>query len=343
MTRLAVTASGLVTSGGFSTVACLAAIRAGIRTVKVTNIWDAESGTYLAAGRVALPQWWTGIGKLADLAAVAIHECLAAATGLKPSEVPVLLGIASIDRPYRVPGMDAELLGEVEHRLGFNLHPASQLVPRGHASLAVGIYQAHELISARKAPGVVVAGVDSLLQDELTDFYLAQRRLLTPMNSNGFSVGEAGSAVLIEPVSGAGANGVHVLGIGVAREEATIMSDKPLRGEGLTRAIRDALKEAGLTIQEVDYRICDLNGEHYKFKEMALAMGRFPRRPTPRQLELWHPIEYVGDVGAAIGPMVIAVALDAARHDYAVGSTVLCTLSNDEGERAAIVLRHQRR
>ena len=341
MTRLAITASGLITSGGFSTAASLAALRAGIRTCKRTNIWDAESGSYLAAGKVELPQWWTGLGKLADLGAVAIQQCFSAAPSLRPADVPVLLGVASPDRPYRLPGLDTHLLGEVAHRLGWSLHAASQIVPRGHASLGAGIYQAHEMISAGVAKAVIVAAVDSLLQDELTDHYLAERRLLTPLNSNGFSVGEAGSAVLIEAADTGHRDGLDVLGMGVAREEASITCDKPLRAEGLTKAIRQALTEAGLTIQHIDYRLSDVNGEHYKFKEMALAMGRFARTPTPRPMELWHPIESVGDVGAAIGPLLAGVALDAVQHGYAVGPTVLCTLGDDDGQRVALVLRRQ--
>jgi 3-oxoacyl-[acyl-carrier-protein] synthase-1 len=339
MTRLAITASGLITCGGFSTAASLAAIRAGLRTVQVTWVWDAESGTFLPAGKVELPQWSPGLDTLADLAAAAILQCIEAAHPLRGRDLPVLLGIASPDRPHRLQGLETQLLPEVEHRLGFRLHPASRLIARGHAAIAVGIYQAHELLNAQQVPGVVVAGVDSLLGKQLTDHYLQERRLLTPFNSNGFTVGEAGSAVLVVPADSAGSGALHVLGMGMAREEATITSDKPLRAEGLTRAIRGALKEANLTIQEVDYRIADLNGEHYKFKEMALAMGRFPRKPTPRQLELWHPIEYIGDIGAAIGPAIAAVAVDAACNDYAVGPTVLCTFSNDGGERAALVLR----
>ena len=129
--------------------------------------------------------------------------------------------------------------------------------------------------------------------------------------------------------------------MGVAHEEASIRSDKPLRAEGLTKAIRQALAEAGLTIQQIDYRLSDLNGEHYKFKEMALAMGRFARTPTPRPMELWHPVECIGDIGSAIGPLLASVALDAAQHDYAVGPTVLCTLGDDDGHRVALVLRCQ--
>jgi 3-oxoacyl-[acyl-carrier-protein] synthase I len=340
MERLAITASGLITSGGFSTTASLAAARAGLRTIRTANIWDPESGTYLGAGKVPLPHWSQSVDTLADLAATALHACFEEAAPLNPTDLPVLLGVASARRPHRLRSIEALLLPKIALRLGISLHPASQLIPRGPASMAVGIHQARELIAARRAPGVVIAGVDSLLHSRLCDHYLAQRRLLTPFNSNGFSVGEAGSAVLVEP-AGARAGSLEIAGLGVALEEATIESDRPLHARGLTQAIRAALKEAGLTIQQVDYRIADLNGEHYKFKEMALAMGRFPRRPTPQPLELWHPIEHFGDVGAAVGPAIAALALDAARNSYAVGPTVLCTLCNDEGERAAVVLRHQ--
>jgi 3-oxoacyl-[acyl-carrier-protein] synthase-1 len=87
----------------------------------------------------------------------------------------------------------------------------------------------------------------------------------------------------------------------------------------------------------VHYRITDLNGEHYKFKELALATNRFVRKPTPKLFDVWHPIEYIGDVGAAIGPIVLSVALHASEKGYGMGPTVLCTFGNDDGERAALV------
>jgi 3-oxoacyl-[acyl-carrier-protein] synthase-1 len=57
VTTLAIKASGMVTSVGFNAPATCAAIRAGIRNVNETNLWDAESGSYLAAGKVDLPHW----------------------------------------------------------------------------------------------------------------------------------------------------------------------------------------------------------------------------------------------------------------------------------------------
>jgi 3-oxoacyl-[acyl-carrier-protein] synthase-1 len=337
MLALAVRAAGMVTPVGFDAAASCAAMRAGIRKVDQTNLWDAESGTYLAAGKVPLPHWWVGLGKLAELVAPAIQECLRAAEPVPCQEIPVLLGVSAADRPYRFKGLETDIMGEIEHRLGFPLHPASRVVPRGHVAAVVTLREADRLIADRLAPCVVVAGVDSLIQQDLVEYYLARRRLLTPRHSNGFSVGEAGSAVLVEAAVDGRSEELRILGTGLAREEATIESEEPLKAMGLTQALRDALQESGLSIHDVQYRVTDINGEHYKFKEMALAMMRFERKPKPKLFELWHPIEFIGDPGAAIGPIVLGIALHAGRNNYGVGPTVLCTFGNDDGERAALV------
>jgi 3-oxoacyl-[acyl-carrier-protein] synthase-1 len=317
-------------------------MRAGIRNVKQTNLWDAESGTYLAAGKAALPQWWVGLGKLADLIAPAILECLEAATPIAPNEIPVLLGVAPPERPFRFEDLDAQILPEIEDRLGIPRHPMSRVIARDHVSIVVALHEASRLIANHQARCVIVAAVDSLLVHDLKNHYLSQRRLLTPNNSNGFSLGEAGGALLVTAAGHNSGDELVILATALGREAATIDADEPLRAEGLTQVIRDALQQSELTMQDIDYRIADLNGEHYKFKEMVLATGRFARQPTPKLFDVWHPIEYLGDVGAAIGPVLVGVALHAGQKGYAVGPTALCTLGNDDGERAAIVARYQR-
>ncbi len=341
MPTLAVRAAGMVTAVGFNAAASCAAMRAGVRNVNKTNLWDKYSGTYLAAGKVPLPQWWVGLGKLAELVAPSILECFEAAKPVPAQDIPVLLGVAASDRPFRLPGLDTELIPEIEHRLGIRLHSASRIISRDHVSVAIGIRNARELIVSKQAPCVIVAAVDSLLQHDLKDFYLSKRRLLTPKNSNGFSLGEAGSAVLIGPLTPNNHAELQIRGVGLAQEKATIESEEPLRADGMVQAIREALKEADATYQDLHYRITDLNGEHYKFKEMVLARMRFRKKPNPKLFDLWHPIEHIGDAGAAIGPVILGVALEASRKGYGIGPTILCTFGNDNGERAAIVLTYE--
>jgi 3-oxoacyl-[acyl-carrier-protein] synthase-1 len=341
MTPLAISASGLVTSVGFDAPATLAAMRAGIRNVKETNLWDPESGAYLAAGKVPLPQWWVGIGKVADLAAAAIRECLQAAEPIPPQDIPVLVGIAPRDRPFRQKDLETHLLPEIEHRLGFSLNPDSGVIPRDHVSVIVALQETARLIGSKRLPCVIVAAVDSLLDHDLKDYYLGKRRLLTPVSSNGFSLGEAGAAVLVTTAGdGRGGGELQIRGMGLTRENATIESEAALRGDGLVAAIREAFRDGQMGYDDLHYRISDLNGEHYKFKEMVLAMMRLATKPKPKLFDLWHPIEYIGDVGAAIGPLLLAVALHAGQKGYGVGPTALCTLGNDNGERGALAVTY---
>ena len=60
-------------------------------------------------------------------------------------------------------------------------------------------------------------------------------------------------------------------GIGFGQEMATRDSDRPLRGDGLTAAIKAAFADAECDESAVQYRLADLTGEQYGFKEAALA------------------------------------------------------------------------
>lgn len=335
---LAIRASGMVTPVGFCSSASCAAMRAGIRNVKDVNLWDGESGTYLAAGKVALPQWWIGVGKLAEMCAPALYECFAAARPVPSESIPVLIGVPAPTRPCRLPNLDSELLDEIEHRLQFPLHTSSRLIARERVSAVAALEEAAHLMQAGVASYCIVAGVDSLLQNDLCDYYLEKRRLLTPQNSNGFSPGEAAAALLVASAPRPG--DLQIRGVGAAHEPVTIESEDPLRGDGLARAIGAAMRDAGCEFVDLDYRITDLNGEHYRFKEMVFATMRYERKPRQRLFDLWHPIEFIGDVGAAIGTVVFAVALDASRKGYGVGNRILLTFGDDQGERAAVVVEH---
>lgn len=339
MSVISVKAAGMVSAVGFNYASSCAAIRAGISAAKKANLWDGESGEFVTAAKVFLPHWWEGLEKLADLVAPAIQECLNAAPNLD-KEIPILLGVAASDRPHRLEGLDDLLLEEVEYRLGLKHHPASAVINRGRVSAVIGIQQARQLIEEKRAACCIVAAVDSFLQQEVVEAYLGRRRILTPNNSNGFIPGEAGSAVLVTRNASQPGDSLEILGIGFGKEHATIESENPLRAKGLEKAIRDALAEARIDIFDIAYRITDLNGEHYKFKEAAFALMRFEHKPVKREFPLWHPIESIGDPGAAIGPCVLSCALDAGQKGYSPGEIVLCHFSNDDGERAAVVARY---
>lgn len=344
MTGVAVKASGLVTAVGFNAQTTCAAIRGRISGAKTANLWDAEAGENIAAARVPLPQWWEGPDFLAELVAPAIHECRAAAQPAEPEQIPLLLGVCSPKRPFRSDYLDTKLLPQVQRRVGARFHPASRVLAGDRAFVVTALQEAAALLS-QGFPYCIIAGTDSYLRQNVVEAYMERRRILTAGNSNGFIPGEAGTAVLVGRAGGG--DELQILGTAMGHEPATIDSDQPFVGNGLTQAVRGALAAAQTLLFDIDYRITDLNGEHYRFKEAAFVQARLQRKVAGgRQarpgwlLDLWHPIEFVGDVGAAVGPLILSVALHAGRKGYAPSPLSLCHFSNDDGTRAAAVVRY---
>jgi 3-oxoacyl-[acyl-carrier-protein] synthase-1 len=252
--------------------------------------------------------------------------------------VPLLLCVAETGRGGRLAGLDEQLLPDVERELQVQFSTDSGVIAGGRAGAAIAILRARALILGAGAPGAIVAGADSLICWPTLAALERESRLLTSDNSNGFIPGEAGCAVFLGPPP----KGPRLLldGIGLANEAAHIQSGLPLRADGLCQAIRAALADAGCELHELDFRITDLAGEQYYFKEAALALARALRQ-RKEQFDLWHPAQFMGETGSAIGPALLAVADMACRKGYAAGPNILCHLSNDSGERAAIVARYR--
>jgi 3-oxoacyl-[acyl-carrier-protein] synthase-1 len=332
----------MVTAAGFNAPATCAALRAGVSGITKVNLWDWEGGKHLNGGKVDLPQWSECIDKLADLVAPAIHECLVAAQPQSPRNIPLLLGVAPLDRPERNPEIDTRILEEISFRLEVPLHPASIVLPSGRVSAVQALRQSAFLLADPRISCCIISGVDSFMHQSVAEAYMNRRRLLTSKNSNGFTPGEAGTAMLVRPADAVDASCLEVLGTGMARELATVDSSEPLRGEGITAAIDEALTESRLTIFDASYRITDINGEHYMFKEALIGLTRFEHgRKRVELFDLWHPAEYIGETGAAIGPCVFGWALHSNRKEYAPGPVALCHFSNDDGERAATIVRYR--
>jgi len=130
---------------------------------------------------------------------------------------------------------------------------------------------------------------------------------------------------------------LHIRGLGFAHEPAPITSEEPFRGEGLTEAVRTALQDAGLTLEDLAWRLTDITGEHYKFKEANFAAGRLSSGKWEDVFDLWHPIEYLGEIGAAMVPALLAWGLHAGQKGYAPGIRALCHVGSDGADRAAWV------
>lgn len=341
MTGLAVTASGMVTAVGLNAEASCAALRAGISGIARDNIWDMSSGEYLNVGRVHIKQWWEGPDMLAELAAPALLECLAALPrDIDREKVPIYLLLPPKDRPFREPDLEMIVLEELERRLGFNL-PNGSAAYAGRTSILAALSQAKQRFKRGEATHAAIVGVDSLLRRGVVDSYIEQRRVLTEKNSNGFIPGEAACAVLVSRSGAKSAGELRIEGLGVGHEPAAVEAELPFKGDGLTAALHQALSAAGMTMAQTHYWLTDQNAEHDKAKECSVAQIRLERRlkPTVRPYQIWHPIEYLGEIGSAIGPCLLGFGLAAAKKGYAPGPLALMHVGEDDGKRAALVLR----
>jgi 3-oxoacyl-[acyl-carrier-protein] synthase-1 len=182
-----------------------------------------------------------------------------------------------------------------------------------------------------------VCAVDSYLNPATLGWLDDAYRLKTAGNADGLIPGEAAAAVLVraEPKTAA----TEVTGLGFGVEPAPIRSDEPLRAAGLAQAVKAALAEARLGYHEIDFRLSDVTGESYGFKEVLLMEARVMRELRYTYQPVWHWSEAIGDTGAAAGVVQLVSADDAFRKGYAPGRSAICLTSAGPGARAAAVVR----
>ena len=314
-------------------------MRAGVSAVRALPWQDPQTADPLKGARVSMPHRWFGVGMLADMITPAISECLAAAGDERPD------GDAALSRRVRAVAAWPPRTAELEvARLGARPtrdrresalradRARSGLVRRRTDCCARAVAHRAGSLCHRRGRGQFSASTDVEALHRSAASH-EQRQLQRVFSVRGGLRHVARARRPQRPGRAA------ILGIGCAIKP--IESTEPFRPRGMTRAVRQALDSAGLTMREVAVRLSDLSGKHYKFKEATFAAGRLNRVARDASLELWHPIEYLSEIGAAILPCLPAPALHARQHSYGVGRVSQCHVGSDAGERAAIVLRYE--
>lgn len=333
--ELDIVSIGMVTAVGLDAPSACAAMRAKLDGFQETRFLG-PGGDWLVGAPVPLPRNFIGEKRLAHMAAAAILEAIDDHPEARDTAA-LILCLAEEDRPGRLAPDASRLAARIADLTGLASPHRTRIVAHGRPSGMVALDQARRLLADRTVPYVMICGVDSYLTTATIGHYLAKRRLLTAKNPNGFIPGEAAAATLC---GGAGSGRLRIQGLGLARETAFIYNgvDLPLRGDGMTQAYRAAFAEGGIGMNRLGYRIADLIGEQYWFKQSALAALRLVRGAHEFQ-DLWSPAESLGNVGAAAGPLMVGMAWMAAQGSYAAGDPVLIEASNDKGACAAALGR----
>lgn len=295
-----------------------------------------SGGEWIMGCEVPLEQSWRGRTKLVKMATAAIQECLSGNQKIVPEATPLLLCLSEKERSGRVFDDDNQFFLDLQQELKLQFHPKSRVIAQGHVAIAVALKHARELIQELKVPQVLIAATDSLLVGPTLAYFENKERLLTSQNSNGFIPGEGAAALVVEPVTANQGNRLVCVGLGFGVEQAHIDSDEPLRADGLTAAIRESLTDAGHGESLLEFKITDIAGEQYHFKEASLAFSRLDR--TKRQeFDIWHPADCVGEVGVVVGVVMITVLKAACEKSYTKGHHILAHVGNGDGKRASMI------
>jgi 3-oxoacyl-[acyl-carrier-protein] synthase-1 len=335
MLPVAITGVGMVTGAGLNAQSSCAAIRCAIDNFRETRFLDG-SGEWIMGCTVPLEETWRGRLKLIKMAAYAIRECLYSNRDVIPTATPLLLCLSEHARKGRVIDNDNEFFLDLLDELNLEFHEKSRVISQGRVSVAVAMKHACQLIHELKFNHVIIASTDSLLVTGTLADYEEKERLLTSENSNGFIPGEAAAALVIEHAYRKQKNKLVCCGLGFGVEEAHVGSGKALRCDGLTAAIKESLFDAGWAMSDIDFRITDISGEQYYFKEASLAVLRLLRE-RKEELDIWHPADCVGEVGTSMGLVMLVVLKTACEKKYVKGNRILMHLGNEDGSRSSLI------
>lgn len=336
VTPLAIQATGMVTAVGLDTASSCAAIRCAIDNFEETRFMD-EGGEWQIGAEVPLEKSWRGRAKLLKMAAMSIGECLETGGVKETASIPLILCLPEKERPGRMIDDDNQFFADLQSEIGQAFSEKSRVLCHGHTAAVVGLKHARDMIDKGEASQVLIAGVDSLLSASALRQYQEDERLLTSQNSNGFIPGEGSCCLLVGRHSGGTKGEMLIHGLGFGVEEAKLGSGLPLRADGLKDAINASLTDTGCQMHDLDYRITDMTGEHYYFKEASLALSRTLRK-VKSEFDIQHPTDCVGECGSAIGPTVLCY------QNYfctkADGKRIIAHFGDTDGKRGAVVLSY---
>jgi 3-oxoacyl-[acyl-carrier-protein] synthase-1 len=176
---------------------------------------------------------------------------------------------------------------------------------------------------------VIVGGIDTCVDLAWLARLDGERRLLGSDVKDGFVPGEGAAFLVLSRVPrGASKEASVVRAVGTGEDPGHRYSDAPALGVGLSAALSDALSRTP-QLPAVKTCFAGLNGEHFGAKEWGVANSRHGKL-FDRALAFEHPADCFGDVGAAMGPLLIALADQTLRTQQRPGP-MLVWASSDHG------------
>lgn len=228
---------------------------------------------------------------------------------LLPEGLPIILNF-----PNPQTGFDTELAKALYDGLikqqELILHSEfAGLLHNDHSGVFVALHEAMELLHQNRLSLCLIGGVDSLLHRETLACLEAAGVLKMESNPTGLIPAEGAGFILLASPSFVEQYGLSVTcwvdRAASAEEPYPWYTEKPNQGEGLSAVLSHLLDDAHLA--PISY--CDQNGEAWRAEEWAYAYlrtGHYHGHP----LNLHHPADCLGDMGAASGAVLMGLAAE---------------------------------
>lgn len=329
-----ITALGMACPVGLTAPTACAAIRAGIARRRELPYVDDDGRPIVGSMLDRLPFNLSAEQRWTQLLAYALRNLVAEHPRDVLARLPILVAVSN-ELGVSPPDRNA-VARELGQALGLSLDARLlDFVPEGSCGAHRALARARAGLLQGDFPACVVAAADSRIDARRLLALVEQGRLSTEGHADGITPGEGAACVLVQAMPQA-ARAV-IRGLGFAREPALRSNDLPMRGDGATAAIRMALDEAGLSMDDMDMQLADASGDGYAFKELALVTTRLLRR-RKEEFPAWLIADQLGDAGAAAGLLGVVTAIVAFQRGYAPGRRAVGLASNHDGGRASIIL-----
>lgn len=345
-----ITAMGALTPLGADVEATCAAIDAGISRVtehafyKCTPHdpeWD-EGLPLFSATVPTINPFIDGLDRFLQLAMTPLTEVLEK-SNLKRTDLTqtsFYLALPQVDESTFNIGLAANLLPVLCKQTGLTSFKDTKINQNGHTGVFDHIYKAIDKLESGTSEFCIVGGVDSYLLRNRLGYLDSKWRIRSDRNVDGFIPGEASVMLMLETEAHAKARGAQVLAkitsISESQEPDVINSEKTSSGSGLSNAIKGILEQTS-PANSFKSVYCSLNGESYYAFEWGLQVTRLSK-VFENLNDLKHPAEYVGDIGAATGGLLLACATNALIEGTNEDNKSLLWSSADSEQRLALCL-----
>jgi 3-oxoacyl-[acyl-carrier-protein] synthase-1 len=268
---------------------------------------------------------------------------IAARAGIPGYRLPVILCV-----PPMRPGFSKEAQIRLSRRIAKSLpvrFDASNctLLNTGHESGLSALQYAHGLMGKDHLPACLVGGVDSYVDIDTLHWLEKQERLKGDEQAGGLIPGEGAGFLLICRKEFAVRHRLDFYAelVSLARgyEPAPWYVGKPTTGQGLTRTLQEVFKSPRLKTKRAEVTYCDMNGESWRAEEWSFAYLRTAGHHG-EPLDLRHPADCWGDIGAASGILLVALAaMDLSCEEEKDKRALIWTASDVTPYRSACVIQ----